>query len=72
MGHWGSNLWEGEWSVVTGIHDVISPSRFEIRGFPTIKLFRGGQVAAEYNGERTADALFSYMSSPPAAPKTEL
>ena len=46
--------------------------RLDIRGLPTIKLFRGGQGAAEHNGERTADALFSYRSSPLAGPNTEL
>ena len=46
--------------------------RLDTRGFPTIKLFCGGQVAAEYNGERTADAPFSYRSSPLAGPNTEL
>ncbi|XP_043224621.1 protein disulfide-isomerase A5-like [Amphibalanus amphitrite] len=54
-------------TVQRGLQD-----RFDIRGFPTIKLFRGGQAVADYSGERTADALFSYMRSPPAAPKTEL
>ena len=46
--------------------------RFDTRGFPTVKLLRGGQAAAEYNGERTADALFSNRSSPLAGPNTEL
>jgi protein disulfide-isomerase A1 len=35
-------------------------SRFGVRGYPTLKLFRDGQ-ASEYNGAREADALVSFM-----------
>jgi len=35
-------------------------TRFEIRGFPTLKVFRNGQ-ASEYPGDRTSKAIVSYM-----------
>jgi protein disulfide isomerase len=35
--------------------------RFEIRGFPTIKLFVNGKPVADYNGERTKDALVNFV-----------
>ncbi|KAK4532571.1 hypothetical protein CCYA_CCYA12G3428 [Cyanidiococcus yangmingshanensis] len=35
--------------------------RFDIRGFPTIKLFVDGKPVADYNGERTTDALVSFV-----------
>jgi protein disulfide-isomerase A3 len=36
-------------------------SKFGVSGYPTIKLFRNGQVAGAYEGARTADAIASYM-----------
>jgi len=35
-------------------------TRFEIRGFPTLKVFRNGQPS-EYPGDRTAKSIVSYM-----------
>jgi len=34
--------------------------KFEIRGFPTLKVFRNKEVS-DYEGERSADAIISYM-----------
>jgi len=34
--------------------------KYEIQGFPTLKLFRSGKVS-NYGGERSADAIVSYM-----------
>jgi protein disulfide-isomerase A1 len=36
-------------------------ARFGIQGFPTIKLFRNGEVDQDYQSERTAAAIVSYM-----------
>lgn len=35
--------------------------RFGIRGFPTLKIFRHGTVASDYNGGRTAGEIVTYM-----------
>lgn len=34
--------------------------KYEVRGFPTIKLFKSG-TPLEYNGGRTAEAIVEYM-----------
>lgn len=37
-------------------------SNFEIRGYPTMKVFKGDEAAAnDYPGQRTSDAIQSYM-----------
>ncbi|KNE68140.1 protein disulfide-isomerase domain [Allomyces macrogynus ATCC 38327] len=42
--------------------DAALGSRFGIKGFPTIKLYRGGQTV-EYRGPRTLQALYKYALS---------
>ncbi|KNE72352.1 protein disulfide-isomerase domain [Allomyces macrogynus ATCC 38327] len=42
--------------------DAALGSRFGIKGFPTIKLYRGGQTV-EYRGPRTLQALYDYALS---------
>ncbi|XP_063704106.1 protein disulfide-isomerase A5 [Culicoides brevitarsis] len=44
------------------VHKKLS-ERFEIRGFPTLKLFSKGQLKAEYDGKRTAEAIVEYMKA---------
>jgi len=45
--------------------------RFDIRGFPTLKLFTNG-VPSDYEGDRTADAIVSFMKKQAAPAITEL
>jgi protein disulfide-isomerase A1 len=35
-------------------------TKYEIKGFPTLKLFKQGAII-DYNGGRTADAIVEYM-----------
>ncbi len=42
--------------------------RFDIRGFPTIKLFVDGKPVADYTGERTTDALVAFVKRQMATP----
>jgi protein disulfide-isomerase A1 len=36
-------------------------SQFGIQGFPTLKLFRNGKPAGEYDGSRTAEGIFEFL-----------
>lgn len=38
-------------------------SNFDVSGYPTLKIFRLGKVAKEYNGPRNADGIVKYMKS---------
>ncbi len=47
-------------------------TRFDIKGFPTIKFFKQGKIY-EYNGRRTKDAFVEYVNSGyQNAPNTEV
>jgi protein disulfide-isomerase A1 len=35
--------------------------RFGVRGYPTLKMFHKGEFASDYKGQRTLDALTSYI-----------
>ncbi|XP_070543063.1 protein disulfide-isomerase A3-like [Ptychodera flava] len=37
-------------------------SRYGVSGYPTLKIFRDGELASDYNGPRSADGIVSYMS----------
>jgi protein disulfide isomerase len=37
--------------------------KYEIQGYPTIKVFREGQLAGDYSGGRTAEAIVSYVKN---------
>ncbi|KAL0477110.1 protein disulfide-isomerase [Acrasis kona] len=36
--------------------------RYEIQGFPTVKLFKGGEVYRDYEGDRTKDAILNWVN----------
>jgi len=38
-------------------------NRFEVRGYPTVKIFRGGEVSQDYNGPRDAAGIVKYMKA---------
>jgi len=38
-------------------------NRFEVRGYPTLKIFRGGELSQDYNGPRDAGGIVKYMKS---------
>jgi len=38
-------------------------NRFEVRGYPTLKIFRGGELSQDYNGPRDASGIKKYMMS---------
>ncbi len=35
--------------------------RFDVRGYPTLKIFRAGEVSQDYNGPREAQGIIKYM-----------
>jgi len=36
-------------------------NKFEVRGYPTLKIFRNGELSADYNGPREAAGITKYM-----------
>merc|ERR1712038_2031507 len=38
-------------------------NRFEVRGYPTVKICRGGEVSQDYNGPRDAAGIVKYMKA---------
>jgi len=37
--------------------------RFEVRGYPTLKIFKGGELSSDYNGPREAAGITKFMRS---------
>ena len=37
--------------------------RFEVRGYPTLKIFKNGELSSDYNGPREAAGITKYMRS---------
>ena len=35
--------------------------KFGVNGYPTLKIFKNGEVASDYNGPREADGIVKYM-----------
>lgn len=46
--------------------------RFDIGGFPTLKYFENGILKSDYNGKRSADDLYSFVTSGGIGTKDEL
>lgn len=40
-----------------------SCSRFGVSGYPTLKIFKGGELSGDYNGPRDASGIVKYMRS---------
>eukprot|EP00177_Eucheuma_denticulatum_P002998 GFKZ01005395.1.p1 GENE.GFKZ01005395.1~~GFKZ01005395.1.p1 ORF type:complete len:553 (-),score=110.77 GFKZ01005395.1:908-2566(-) len=38
-------------------------AKYEVRGFPTLKLFSGGELITDYKGGRTKDALIKFINN---------
>jgi protein disulfide isomerase family A protein 3 len=37
--------------------------RFEVKGYPTLKIFRGGELSSDYNGPREAAGITKFMKA---------
>ena len=48
-----------------------SAADYGVKSYPTLLLFRQGEMLETYSGERTADAIFSYLLDEAAAEKPE-
>jgi len=46
-------------------------NRFEVRGYPTLKIFRNGELSQDYNGPREAGGIVKYMRSQVGAASKE-
>jgi len=47
-------------------------SQYDVKGFPTLKAFKAGEVAFEYQGPRDADGIVKYMKSKAGPASKEL
>ena len=45
--------------------------RFQVSGYPTLKIFRGGEVSQEYNGPREAAGIVKFMKAQVGAASKE-
>jgi protein disulfide isomerase family A protein 3 len=46
--------------------------KYGVSGYPTLKIFKSGEFAAEYNGPREANGIVSYMRKKAAPPSKKL
>lgn len=53
------------------IHESLA-QKYEISGFPTLKLFKNGVYKSDYEGKRTADDLYQFMKRNASPKKDEL
>jgi protein disulfide isomerase family A protein 3 len=46
--------------------------KYGVNGYPTLKIFKNGEVASDYNGPREADGIVKYMRSKAGPSSKEL
>ncbi|KAL7638944.1 UNVERIFIED_CONTAM: hypothetical protein RMT77_010478 [Armadillidium vulgare] len=56
---------DGHLATVDATVERSLSSKYNIEGFPTLKLFQRGIEVAEYNGERKASKFVAFMRNPP-------
>ncbi|KAH3868542.1 protein disulfide-isomerase A5-like [Dreissena polymorpha] len=64
----------GVLAAVDATIDSSISSRYEVRGYPTLKYFKNGKLAYDYGFARTKEALITFMKDPkepPPPPKPE-
>jgi protein disulfide isomerase len=62
-------------AVIAKIDATAEPAnaaKFEIRGYPSIKVFRDGKLSGDYEGQRTADAIVKYVKGNAGPAVTEV
>lgn len=62
----------GKVAAVDCTEHTKTAERFEIQGFPTLKYFVRGKFIKNYDGKRTAQAMFEFIRSNGASTKDEL
>ncbi|XP_055549541.1 protein disulfide-isomerase A5 [Wyeomyia smithii] len=62
----------GKVAAVDCTEQTKTAEKFEIQGFPTLKFFVRGKFIANYEGKRTAQAMYEYIRSNGATTKDEL
>ena len=58
----------GTLAAVDATKEQAVASKFEVKGFPTVKYFKDGELAYDYGFERTTEALVEFMKDPKEPP----
>lgn len=53
------------------VHENLA-REYDIKGFPTLKLFQNGNFKTDYNGKRTAEDIYNFMKVNSIKKKDEL